>query len=235
MQKKKNDNAKRLIAFYEEKKAQMQGDLTERLSELLNEYKEVHRRVWESSPSKGKDFEQSWKNIKGHGLEDLIVHIIEQEVGKLNLAITKGNKLGTKTTNLPNDLNKVKRHLSIDYGEHGMHLPDADLVIYEPTMSKVVAIISSKSTLRERIAQTGYWKQKLVADKLTKHIKVFFVTLDEDHDLAEEKLKSKPRAIVEVDVDGSYVLHSQVKESAKVKKFKHLISDLRRLANANES
>ncbi|MCX7997984.1 MAG: BsaWI family type II restriction enzyme [Leptospiraceae bacterium] len=41
-------------------------------------------------------------------------------------------------------------------------------------------MISSKVTLRERIAQTAYWKLKLSSDKVTKHIKVCFITLDED-------------------------------------------------------
>jgi len=40
--------------------------------------------------------------------------------------------------------------------------------------------ISSKVTLRERIAQTGYWKFKLFQNDVTKHIKVYFITPDED-------------------------------------------------------
>ncbi|MGB9760731.1 MAG: BsaWI family type II restriction enzyme [Thermoproteota archaeon] len=39
-----------------------------------------------------------------------------------------------------------------------------------------MAVVYSKVTLRERIAQTGYWKIKLSKDKVTEHIKVFFVT-----------------------------------------------------------
>ena len=59
----------------------------------------------------------------------------------------------------------VKRNLLVDYGEFGAHLPDVDIVIYEPETCKVIAVISSKVTLRERIAQTGYWKIKLSKDK----------------------------------------------------------------------
>ena len=40
-----------------------------------------------------------------------------------------------------------------------------------------------KVTLRERIAQTGYWKFKLLQDEVQSHIKVFFITLDEDRTL----------------------------------------------------
>jgi type II restriction enzyme len=71
--------------------------------------------------------------------------------------------------------------------------------------------------LRERIAQTGYWKIKLSADKVTEHIKVFFVTPDEDCTLANRNPAKKGRAIVEVDTDGSYVMcPNPIEESDKV-------------------
>ncbi len=45
---------------------------------------------------------------------------------------------------------------------------------------------------------------KLASDKATKHIKVYFVTPDEDGTLTIKKPTKKGRAIVEVDTDGSY-------------------------------
>ncbi len=77
-------------------------------------------------------------------------------------------------------MSQVKRNLAVDYGEFGFYLPDVDIVIYDPQNCKVLAAISSKVTLRERIAQTGYWKLKLFQDEATKHIKVYFITPDED-------------------------------------------------------
>jgi type II restriction enzyme len=124
----------------------------------------------------------------------------------------------------------VKRNLTVDYGEFGLHLPDVDLIIYDPKTSKVVAVLSSKVTLRERIAQTGYWKIKLASDKATKHIKVYFVTPDEDGTLTIKKPTKKGRAIVEVDTDGSYVLsETNIEESDKVKMFDKFIDDLKKL------
>ena len=94
----------------------------------------------------------------------------------------------------------------------------------------MIAVISSKITLRERIAQTGYWKLKLMQDEVTKHIKVFFITPDEDRDLKTKIPAKKGRAIVEVDTDGSYVMsEEEVEESDKVKMFDKFIEDLRRL------
>ncbi len=109
--------------------------------------------------------------------------------------------------------------------------PIVDLIIiYDPKTSKVVAVLSSKVTLRERIAQTGYWKIKLASDEATKHIKVYFVTPDEDGTLTIKTPTKKGRAIVEVDTDGSYVLsETDIEESDKVKMFDKFIDDLKKL------
>jgi type II restriction enzyme len=91
-----------------------------------------------------------------------------------------------------------------------------------------------KVTLRERIAQTGYWKLKLSSAPVTKDIKVFFITPDEDGTLSKlEKPAKKGRAIVEADTDGSYVMsEANVDESEHVKKFDKFIIDVRSIAEA---
>ena len=102
------------------------------------------------------------------------------------------------------------------------------MIIYNPNNFEILAVLSSKVTLRERIAQTGYWKLKLLQDKATKHIKVYFLTPDEDKTLNIKKPAKKGRAIVEVDLDGSYVLTKEkIEESNKVKLFEYFIDDLK--------
>ena len=116
----------------------------------------------------------------------------------------------------------------IDFGKFGYHLPDVDIVIYKPHDQKIIAVLSSKVTLRERIAQSGYWKLKLLSQKLTKHIKVYFITPDEDGTLIKKHPSKKGRAIVEVDLDGSYVLsEKEIEKSSKVKTFNEFIDDLK--------
>jgi type II restriction enzyme len=160
-----------------------------------------------------------------------VTYIIKDEVENLGLKVVDGNTLErTNSANLPRELNQVKRNLLIDYGEFGAHLPDLDIVIYNPKTLKVIAGISSKVTLRERIAQTGYWKIKLSRDPVTKDIKVFFITPDEDGTLRYKKPAKKGRAIVEIDTDGSYVMSEiEVEESKKVKMFDKFIEDLKNL------
>ncbi len=224
---------KDLIEMYEVEKDKFGIDAYKRVSGLLAEAKEVHRRDFLRDPTPQGDHEQSWRAFKGKNLEKLIAYIIKDEIESLGLKLVEGNTLErTRSENLSRELSMVKKHLSIDYGEFGQHLPDVDIIVYEPETLRVVAIISSKVTLRERIAQTGYWKMKLSRDKATEHIMAYFVTPDEDGTLTIRKPTKKGRAIVEIDTDGSYVMsETKVEESEKVKMFDKFIDDLKELIN----
>jgi len=225
-----------LVTLYEKKKALYGSEAYKHISELLEEAKELHKKDWMKKPTPSKDHEQSWKAFKGKNLEKLIIYIIKDEVEKLGLKIVEGNKLErTLSDNLSLELSTIKRNLLIDYGEFGSHLPDVDIIIYNPKTYKILAVLSSKVTLRERIAQTGYWKIKLSKDKVTEHIKVFFVTPDEDGTLTTKIPAKKGRAIVEVDTDGSYVMSERtIEESSKVKMFDKFIEDLKKLLEADK-
>ena len=98
-----------------------------------------------------------------------------------------------------------------------------------PDTCKVLAVISSKVTLRERIAQTGYWKLKLLSDETTRHIKVYLISPDEDGTLTKDyNPPKKAKAIIETDLDGSYILtEAELGESEKVKPFRYFIEDLK--------
>lgn len=218
---------KDIISVYENKKKIYKKDTYKYISKLLKEIKEIHR---QDALNRGiTDTEQSWRAFKGKNLEKLIEHIIKDEIEKLNLSIINGNILEHNKYSDNNKLDLLKRNLAIDYGEFGMHLPDVDIIIYEPNKSKIIAVLSVKVTLRERIAQTGYWKLKLMNSNITKNIKVFFITLDED-DIFSKKPAKKGRAIVEVDTDGCYILtENKFEKSSKVKLFSEFINDLKKL------
>jgi len=217
--------------LYLKKKEKFGTETYKYISELLKEIKEMHKQDWLKRPTPNKDHEQSWRAFKGKNLEKLIQYIITDEVEELGLKVVNGNQL-ERTTNLSKELSQVKRNLAIDYGEFGLHLPDVDIVIYNPRNCKVLAVISSKVTLRERIAQTRYWKTKLSQDETTKHIKVYFITPDEDGTLTKRKPTKKDRTIVEVDLNDNYVLtEEEIEGSNKVKLFEYFIDDLKRLLN----
>ena len=151
---------KDLQSLYVTKKNQLGADANTQVSKLLEEAKEYHKRDWEKNPTRGGDHEQSWRAFKGKNFERLIQYIITDEIEALGLKVVNGNTL-ERTKNLPMQLSRVKRNVLVDYGEFGCHLPDVDIIVYYPDTCKVLAVISSKVTLRERIAQTGYWKLKL--------------------------------------------------------------------------
>ena len=220
--------------MYNEYKKKYGKEAYKHISELLIEAKTIHKGDWEKNPTKGRDHEQSWRAFKGKNLQKLILYIIVSSVEDLGLKAIDGDKI-ERTQNLPFELDKVKRNLLINYGEYGCHLPDVDIIIYDPKSLNVICVISSKVTLRERIAQTGYWKLKLLQSEVTEHIRVYFITPDEDGTLTKKKPTLKGRAIVEIDLDGSYVLtEEELEESTKVKLFEYFIEDLEKLLKNND-
>lgn len=227
---------KDLLAIYERKKAEIGLEAQNHLSALLIEAKKQHYEDFvaeqEENRRTGKkvktDHEQSWRAFKGKNLEKLIGFFLTEQVEALGLKVVNGNKI-ERSENLSKELSEVKRNLAIDYGKLGLHVPDIDLVIYEPNSLKVVAVLSVKATLRERVAQAGYWKLKLSTDSFTKHIRFYLVTLDEDGNFSTE-MPNKPRAIAEADTDGSYILTTEsIVESAKAKRFDQFALDLKKL------
>jgi len=219
-----------LINLYKLKKEQFGKLAFKHISSILRDAKELHKKDFLTTSNK-TDHEQSWRSFKEKNLEKLIEFIITDEIRELGLEVINGNSLErTSGANLSESMSKIKRNLLVDFGEFGHHLPDIDIVIYEPRTLKIIAVLSSKVTIRERVAQTGYWKLKLASDPITKHIKVFLITPDEDGTLTNSKPCKKGRAIIEVDTDGCYVLsETEIEESNKIKTFDKLILDIKQI------
>jgi len=220
-----------IITLYERYKKIYKRDAYKYISKILREAKEIHHRDFLKNPSPQKDHEQSWKPFKGNALERLIDYILKEKIEELGLKIINGKKVDrTKPKNLNIELQAVKRNLSVDFGSFGFHIPDVDLIIYSPSDLRVIAVISSKSSMRERIAQSAYWKIRMKNYSLTKHIKVFLASPDEDGNFTEIKGMNKSRVIVEADLDGAYIMSElPIKESEKIKTFDKFIDDLKKL------
>ncbi|MBC6445506.1 MAG: DNA modification methylase [Alphaproteobacteria bacterium GM202ARS2] len=200
-------------------KKQSNESIYKQISAFLKEAQDNHRKSYQ-----GKDPAQSWKTVKGNAIEKIVRHIIDNDIVSLGMVAVGGKEKDP----MPKE---VKEKLLIDYANMGKHIPDSDIVIYERATYRVIAIVSVKSTLRERVAQTGYWslKTKSLTDK--KHIKMLLVTLDEDGVLAKEaSAASKSRAIAEKDTDGVYVIsEKKLLPSDTIKPFHQFIGDIKRL------
>ncbi len=161
--------------------------------ELIPRLLEIAEKEHAARLKPGKDRGQSWRPIKGAGLEKIIAYILRQELEVLNLELLS--------------LRDVGDTLKIDFGEYGKHHPDVDMAVCQGNRQRILAILSIKSSLRERITQTAYWRYKLNNSPKTSHIKVFLVTPNSDNILRNDKEPKKPRAIVEADIDATYIVH----------------------------
>jgi len=208
------------------------GEMQEERGEEVYKYVlELLQEVQRVRNVSGKDKGQSSRSSNGHNFEKLIQHIITEPLGALGLEVVNGNTLGRKVDrNLSEALRQVKQNLLIDYDKFERLLPDADIVIFNPENSEVIAIISCKISLRERIAHTVYWKFKLLKSQKTEHIKLYLITLDKDKHLTEREHPKRQRIIVETELDSTYVLTTEnLEESDKVKLFEHFIEDFKQV------
>ena len=126
---------------------------------------------------------QGWVSVVGRSLEQIIEIVICDFCNKHKLKITNDKIL--KSKNLDEELNLVKRAILVDFGENCV-LPDGDIIIYKIVEKrvKILAILSIKNSFRERYTETPYWKLKLAENNLTKDIKVFMITPDNDDEIS---------------------------------------------------
>ena len=181
-----------------------------------------------------KDKGQSWRNESGAMLENLVVYFIQEEVKKLGYDLITDDQI-KKASQSDEIISKVCRNIVIRYGDYSV-LPDGDIIIYNPKDGKVFSIISCKNSLRERYAQTLYWKLKLSLDPITKPIKMYFITIDKEIGKKPELdinnksgRPTKSRILLEYEMDGVYVGRELKSQSKKIKEFDKFIEDLKGL------
>ncbi|MCY4466110.1 MAG: BsaWI family type II restriction enzyme [Chloroflexi bacterium] len=176
-------------------------------------------------PHETKDFEQSWRSVKGKGLERVVGYVLEREIAGLDLEL------------LP--LSALDEYIEIDFAEYGRHLPDVDLAIYQPSKDRILAILSIKSSLRERATQTAFWRLKMHGFAKTRDVQVYLVTPNSDDILRSDKPSKKQRAVLENDIDGTYIVNSpgvSIEEylypetQSRLKLIGELVPDLQNLA-----
>ena len=208
-----------------------QAEIHKYFFEILNETKIIFQKQY--SDTNG----QKWRNESGTMLELLVIYFLHKEIAGLGYDITTDDEINSSHGGI---LEKVGHNIVLKYGQYYI-LPDSDIVIYNPKTAEVKAIISCKSSVRERFAQSLYWKIKLSTNERTKNIKMYFVTVDKEYndkktgykksslDIRENKEPTKPRILLEYEMDGVYVTRDMVDESDKVKMFDKLIDDLKTL------
>jgi hypothetical protein len=190
-----------------------------------------------------KDPEQSWHVFIGNKFQKLVYSILKGYLTRLKSKDKTFQNFDVMTESEIKKNEVVVRKLSVKYGEY-LLLPDTDMAIVqsvfgEPWKSEIIAIISCKTSLRERIAQACYWKLKLLSSEVTKNVQVFLATTDNDEDFVIQAEKresfdgrSRNRIIAEYELDGIYILKEdfiEEWESAKVKRYERIFEDLQRI------
>lgn len=209
-----------------------------KLSLFLNEFRKVYERekiAYYQQKAFGlteaqRKSRNSWVAYVGNRLENLIILFLENFCKEHRLEIIKGNIL--KRAKLNRELSIVRRGIEVHFNEYSL-LPDADIVIYKnyEKETKIITIISVKNSFRERYTETPYWKLKLMQDEVTRPVKVFMVTPDNDEEISfiSRGQPRQPRIVMEYELDSIYLAREQFDPSEKVKGLDQLIDDLEKL------
>ncbi len=183
--------------------------------------------------------QQSWNSFIGHSFQDAVHAILKGYAKKLADENQDYAGLEVLTAEEVKQNEIIMRKLAVKYGDF-LLLPDIDSVIVwvDPVHkweSQILAIISCKTSLRERIAQACYWKLKLVSSESQRGIRVFLATSDNDNDfsIGDERKRfngrSRDRIISEHELDGIYIIDKDFRaawESDRVKRFERIFDDI---------
>jgi type II restriction enzyme len=176
---------------------------------------------------------QSWRPIVGDILVKLIKIGVDKLALELNFEVCEDKNL--KSKDISEELFEVKKAILINYGEFVL-IPDGDLILYrfdgQNTKVEVLAILSFKTSFRERFTETPYWKLKLSQNKVTENIKVIMVTTDNDDEIAfisKNKQPRKARIVMEYELDGIFIANERFESSDKVHQIHSLFEFLRKI------
>lgn len=123
--------------------------------------------------------DQAWKTCKGALYEYAVFKAIKQVIDnsrlRNSLKVVKGREI----------YRSIYRN-QIAIRNWNDIFPDVDLLIVDKDNQLVKAIASCKTSLRERLTETAFWKRELERYANTKNIKVMFITIDKDDELKNE-------------------------------------------------
>lgn len=122
-----------------------------------------------------RSIDQAWRSCKGSLYEYAICRALNEILtGDTSLAqridIIHGSKL---------DIYARKQLVIRNWSDI---LPDADFAIINKKCGKVVAVLSCKTSLRERLTETAFWARELKP----KGIDIIFITTDKDEEITAE-------------------------------------------------
>ncbi|HEC88166.1 MAG TPA: hypothetical protein ENI52_02495 [Thermoplasmata archaeon] len=123
--------------------------------------------------------DQAWRTCKGSLYEYAVYKYIHN-------IIEKDRKFKDKIALIMGDEALDSQKDQIVIRNWNDIFPDVDILIVERGSNLIMAILSCKTILRERLTETAFWKRELEKTRDMKKIKLIFVTTDKDNELRTE-------------------------------------------------
>ena len=173
----KREVLKRLKQRYDEiVQIEFDADYLKALEIFDNIAEERLRGILSSYYADRTSMNQAWRTCKGSLYEYAVFKVIDK-------IISEEQDLNQKFIALVDDDAVVEYKEQLVIRNWNEILPDVDILIIEKETDNVKAIVSCKTSLRERFTETAFWKRELERIKTTKDIKLIFVTTDKDDEL----------------------------------------------------
>ena len=217
--------------LYREYRAWPQEPAHEHLTELFNKIKPEHRRRWRDANPDKSGYEQAWRAWKGKNFKLLAEELIQAGVLRANAATQRQLALVSeaqlKPAQIDDDLRPIRDALSVDCDSFGSYLANFDFAVYDDSSAEIVAIISCKTTLRERLVTLLFWGGLLQRGSAGRQARLVLMTLDEDQQLRRmSNQPSKNYALVNTYVDATYMLTHSFEETERIHRFSRFGEDL---------
>lgn len=156
-----------------------QGNFLEALKNFDTSAENSLRNILMRYYSNQRSRDQAWKTCKGSLYEYAVFKYIQQ--------IINGNtKLRDKIVVLMGDDALIPHKDQIVIKNWSEIFPDVDILIIERNTNFIIAILSCKTSLRERLTETAFWRRELEKTRDMKEIKLVFITTDKDNELRIE-------------------------------------------------
>jgi len=156
-------------------KNEFKGDYLRTIQEFDRIAENRLRQILGSIYSNQKSMDQAWKSCKGKLYEYAVFKTV-------NAVISEDNILKSKLKVVLGDTNTLHESKIVIPNWSEIY-PDADIIIIDTENNKVKAILSCKTSLRERLTETAFWRRELERLNETKDVKMMFVTTDKDNEL----------------------------------------------------
>ncbi|MFP3306762.1 MAG: BsaWI family type II restriction enzyme [Thermocladium sp.] len=143
------------------------------------------------------NFDQAWKSCKGRLYEYIVYNYIKE--------ILEKNGISSISVKMEDQLeNNEKSSIQIHNWDEIM--PDTDLVLEKN--DKILAILSCKTSLRERLTETAFWSNILKA-RYENNIEIVFITTNKDDELQQKNNRYIIQHVVDATLITNKEKHSQ--------------------------